>query len=84
MEKTTFSASKDQLGVIVSNYPIGTQVLLVSSKHESGYEEPLNITYSTNSDPYAIRFAWSAPIGRYTMRVTAAGTPYDLAFAVTP
>ena len=43
----------------------------------------LNVRFSTNTDPYPIRFDWSYPTGTYTMRVTAAGTPYDLAFTVT-
>ncbi len=84
MEKTTFSASTEKLGIIVSNYPIGSEVVLVSAKHESGFEAPLNVRYSTNANPYPIRFDWSSPLGKYTMRVTAAGTPYDLAFTVNP
>lgn len=82
LEKGTISASREKFGVIVSNYPIGTEVVLVSARDESGYESALNLRFSTNSNPYVIRSDWQGPIGKYTLRATVAGTPYDLVLTI--
>lgn len=83
LEKATFRASTEQLGVTFTNFPIGSEIVYISAKHESGYEEPLNVRYSTNTNPYSVRWDWTGPLGKYTLDLTAAGTRYQLQFTAT-